>query len=467
MWNLKKYSNRPALTSDAGISLTYDELDCMNVVFAEKIFSSHEKSTRPLVFVLSEKNVETILAYTACIEYHIPVFMLPKNIKEDRLRELIKLYMPEYIWCPKNKSLSKCVYEYGTYTLMLTEYSNVSDKNIACDINQELALLLSTSGTTGSTKTVRISYENIRSNMISIIHALEITYLDITATILPLHYTYGLSIINTYIYSGAEILVTDKNMLDKNFWGFFNEHKGNCISGVTYTYKMLKKSGLLKKKPPYLLSVTQAGERLDEDMYKYLSKTMDKWDVRFYPMYGQTEATARISVMPYKFTNEKTLSVGKVIEGGKIEIQDEGGNIMPAGTEGRIIYYGANVALGYAYGRKDLGLGDTWNKKLDTGDKGYVDEDGFVYILGRDKDFIKIAGNRISLREIEDIVNKKFGECIIKGNQTGDGMEVLCIYDNPEDIVSYLTDQTGISRLCINITVVKGLEETDSGKIKR
>lgn len=151
MWRLKKYGNRPALTSDTGISLTYEQLAIQTGLFSDKI--TGYDGMRPLVFVLCGKCVETIVAYAACINNRIPVFMLPGNINAHRLESLMEAYRPEYIWrefgAADIQDDMEYIYGYGKYALLKTEYFN-AEKN--GDINEELALLLSTSGTTGSGK---------------------------------------------------------------------------------------------------------------------------------------------------------------------------------------------------------------------------------------------------------------------------------------------------------------------------
>ena len=466
MWDIKKYGNRPALTSDTGISLTYEQLAIQTGLFSEKI--TGYDGMRPLVFVLCGKCVETIVVYTACINNRIPVFMLPGNINAHRLESLMEAYRPEYIWKPFGaadiQDDMEYIYGYGKYALFKTEYFN-AEKN--GDINEELALLLSTSGTTGSGKTVRISYKNILANTISITEALSITCTDCTATTLPLHYTYGLSLINTYLYVGAEILVTGKSVLSREFWTFFNGHKGNSFSGVAYTYRMLRKAGVFNSRPPYLKVITQAGERLSETMYRYLAEMSVRWEIRFYPMYGQTEATARITVMPSDKTMEKIPSVGKSVSGGYVEIHDDKGNVLSPGMKGRLIYHGENVAMGYAVDRCGLAGPDEWNGYLDTGDMGYMDEEGYIYITGREDEYVKVAGNRISLSDIEELVSERFSECVVKGISGEDEIEIRCKCRDKEEIIKYLTYMTGIGRGSIRVVCVTEIEVTDSGKVKR
>ena len=297
---------------------------------------------------------------------------------------------------------------------------------------------------------VRISYKNIESNTVSIIKSLGIERDDAAITSLPCSYTYGLSVINTHIYVGATILVTDYKVADRRFWDFFTSKGGTSFAAVAYTYRMLMRMGFHKWSLPTLNKMTQAGEKLNGTVYEYLTNMSESKHIRFQPMYGQTEATARIAVMPYvdgyKVLKEKVGSVGRVIEGGEIIISDKDENGC-----GRIIYCGENVTMGYAYGRESLGNADERNGRLDTGDYGYVDKEGFLYICGRKDRYVKYAGKRIELDELESELEREF-HVEINVDYIED-VFVIKVTQECEGIRLYTHKRFGIGQDCISVII--------------
>ncbi|MFJ5767801.1 AMP-binding protein [Lysinibacillus sp. NPDC093210] len=252
--------------------------------------------------------------------------------------------------------------------------------------------MLSTSGTTGSQKFVRLSYDNLRVNAESIIDYLQINKNERAIMNLPLSYSYGMSIVNSHLLAGASILLTDESVLEKSFWEFVKKHKATSIAGVPFTYQMLQRIGFTKMELPYLKTMTQAGGRLNEKLVKHFAEYAKEQNKRFYIMYGQTEAAPRISYIPYEKVLEKSSTIGIAIPGGKLSIDAE--------TE-ELIYKGANVMMGYAENLADLANGYELNGVLYTGDTAIVDKDGYFTITGRIKRFIKLFGLRINLDDVE------------------------------------------------------------------
>lgn len=458
MWDLKRYGSNIAMIDDKGNKVTYAELDEIQKTIASAISSGGNERT--LIFIICSNSIECIEGYAACLNNHIVPFMISPNMPENIFDNLCKSYLPQYIWMPIMKTIiGKTVYHYKGYKLVKIHNHRVA-------INDDLALLLSTSGTTGSRKTVRISYKNIETNTQDIVSALSINENDRAVTMLPMHYTYGLSVINTHLYVGARLLVTDKKTISSKFWDFFNENKGTSLSGVAYTYKMLMKMGFDKWKLPYLKKITQAGERLSPDVYLYLSEMSEKRNIDFQPMYGQTEATARISVMPKGMAKYKIGSVGLPLDSGSIELVDEMGYIIQKrNTKGRLIYKGANVAMGYAFGREELAAGDVWKGRLDTGDYAYVDEEGYIFIVWRNDEYVKVCGNRISLQELEMLLEKQFsaGEFCAKYSE---GKLILeCTEKNIGMVAEWICNVTGLNHNMIEIKYYNELPLSDTGKV--
>ena len=232
---------------------------------------------------------------------------------------------------------------------------------------------------------------------------------------MPPSYTYGLSIINTHLYSGASIVVTNLRVIEKAFWKLFNEQEVTSFGGVPYFYDILRKLKFHEINLPKLKYFTQAGGPLNRELTEYYLDYAEDNKIRFFVMYGQVEATSRMTYLPYKMSRKKTGSIGVPISGGKICLQNDKSN---DDVKGELIYEGKNVSMGYAICGEDLAKDDENNGVLVTGDLAKRDKDGFYYIVGRKKRFIKLFGNRVNLDETERLI--KNIKSILEANPTID-----------------------------------------------
>lgn len=457
MFDLMQFGSRIAMIDDEGNEVTYEELDMVQKSIAAAAMAYG--SMKSLMFVVCSNTVECIEGYVACLNNNIAAFMVSKDMPENSFESLRKSYMPEYVWLPDESNIGgKEVYNHKGYKLIKMYDSHFP-------INENLALLLSTSGTTGSRKAVRISYRNIRQNTKSIITALDISKNDRAVTMLPMHYTYGLSVINTHLYAGAALLVTERKVFSSSFWEFFNKNKGTSLSGVAYTYKMLMKMGFSGWELPYLKKITQAGEKLPSEIYSYLTDMEKNKNIIFQPMYGQTEATARISVMPEGMARHKPGSVGIPIDGGRVELLDENGqSIHKSNTKGRLIYKGPNVAMGYASGRDGLSEDDTWNGRLDTGDYAYIDDEGYIFIVGRNDEYVKIGGRRVSLYEIENMLEKQFPSGEFCAAYSNEKLRLACTVEDTDMVKRWICNNVSLNRNMAEVIYFKELPLSDTGK---
>ena len=224
---------------------------------------------------------------------------------------------------------------------------------------------------------------------------------------MPMAYSYGLSIINTHLESGAKIIASKTTIFEKKFWFILNDFKVTSFGGVPDFYEMLQKLKFENIKLPYLKYVTQAGGQLTNDSIKYIKKNFLK-KLKFYAMYGQTEASPRMSFLSWKKFFSKAKSIGKPLKSCKMELVDENyKKINEINKTGEIIFYGKNVSLGYAKNFYDLKKGNKNKFKLLTGDLAYKDKDDFFYIVGRKSRISKISGIRVDLEQIEKLINDK------------------------------------------------------------
>lgn len=395
------YKNRTALIDPRyDLLLTYKEL------FEEvkNVSKGLNHSQKNLAFLFTENSYSAIVVYLSLLQSGHAVLLIESKLINEIKNELIERYTPELICTPQSEI-------YNNYDLLHTRHNyNILKKTDyeVSNIYYETAVLLSTSGTTGSPKLVRLSYKNIQANAKSIVEYLKITDKDRAITSLPMSYSYGLSVINSHLLAGASIVCTEKNILFRDFWNLFIEHKCTSFAGVPYTYQLLKKTGFEKISLPTLKTMTQAGGRLDENLIKEFREFAENRNVKFFVMYGQTEATARISYVPPEKLAKKIGSIGIPIPGGSIKLMNDDIEVTDEKSIGEIVYFGDNVMLGYAEARKDLEKGDELNGRLRTGDLAYKDPDGYFFVSGRLKRFIKIFGLRINLDEIQKMIEKHF-----------------------------------------------------------
>jgi acyl-coenzyme A synthetase/AMP-(fatty) acid ligase len=459
MWDLNKYKNNIAIISETNQDISYADLE----ILCNKIASNI--SYRCLVFCLCKNTIGSLLGYLSFIQNDVVPLLLDSSIDNDLLNNLIKTYKPDYYWLPVNLanriSGGEVLYTEFDYILLKSNFKNENR------LSKDLALLLTTSGSTGSVKLVRQSYLNIKSNTDSIVKYLEINESERTITTLPMNYTYGLSIINSFLHAGASIVLTDYSLMQQEFWAKFKEKKITSFGGVPYTYEMLNRLRFFKMDLPHLRTFTQAGGKLLPDLHKKFAEYAHNNGKKFIVMYGQTEATARISYLPHENSIDKCGSIGKAIPGGELFIIDAAGNkIDETNITGELVYKGLNVALGYAENSEDLNKSDEFCGVLVTGDMATIDDQGFFYIVGRKKRFIKIFGNRINLDEMEIILKKKFHQIDIACSGVDDKMNIF-ITDNSLviEVKKYITNITGINHSAFEVIFIEEIPKNHSGKI--
>lgn len=417
---------------------------------------------RSLILLLCNNEIGSLIGYIGAIENKIVPIMIDAEKDVDSVKKLLEVYKPNYIWMPTAKgsyyASTAPTYEkygYGLY-LYCTE-----DKQL----NPELGLLLTTSGSTGSPKLVRLSYENIMANAESIAEYLDLDENERPITSLPMYYSYGLSVINSHYIKNATLLLTDKPVIQKEFWSFCKDEKATSISGVPFTYEMLKRLRIFEMDLPYLKTMTQAGGKLNAKLVKEYIENAEATGKRFFVMYGQTEATARMSYLPPEKAIEKYASIGIAIPGGRFGLTDVNGNeITKADVDGELVYYGKNVSLGYAECLGDLLKGDENQGFLRTGDVARRDSDDYYYITGRMKRFLKIYGNRVNLDATEQILKAVTQEVACVG--VDDKMTVFVTDESKVDEVkALLIQKTGINAKAFDIKVIEEIPTKSSGKL--
>lgn len=458
MWRFDSFGDRIAVISEDGSRHSYAQLNQAQAKLAGQF------KARCFVFCLCQNSVGSLLGYATFINHRILPLLLDASLDRALLDQLVQSYKPDYLWVPEDKASEFPAYQnqYSDlgYSLLKTEYDG------AFPIHDDLALLLTTSGSTGSPKLVRQSYRNIRANIESIVEYLELDETERPITTLPMSYTYGLSILNSHFYVGASIIMTQMPLTKREFWQQFRQYEATSFGGVPYIYEMLDKLRFFRMDLPSLRTVTQAGGKLAPELHKKLAEYAAATGRRFVVMYGQTEATARMAYLPYEKSLEKYGSMGIVIPGGKFSLIDvEGNGITEPEITGELVYEGANVTLGYAESGADLIKGDEFHGRLVTGDMAKRDADGYYYIVGRKKRFLKIFGSRINLDETERMVKAAFPDLDCACGGVDDKMHVF-ITDGlkASEVLGFLTEKTGFNHIAFTITAVEVIPKNEAGK---
>ena len=454
-----KRSEKKALISSDGTIVTYEELAGYIEEFGKMI------PERDLAFCLCENSPASVIGYLGCLNRRVVPLMVDHRIEEGLLSHLLEVYHPNFVYVP-----DRCTEKFQEYepvgTIMNYVLMQAKEKK-PVELYEDLALLLTTSGSTGSPKLVRQTYRNIQSNAEAIAAYLELDDTERPVTTLPMNYTYGLSIINSHLQVGATILMTDYAMNMKPFWTFMKNEKATSFGGVPFTYELLKKVRFFRMDIPNLRYMTQAGGKLSPELHKEFAEWCEEKGKKFIVMYGQTEATARMAYLPAERSIEKYGSMGIPIPGGKFLLIDVNGNeIDDIETVGELVYEGDNVTLGYAECRADLLKGDERGGRLVTGDMAKRDADGFYYIVGRKKRFLKIYGNRVNLDEIDRLIKATFADVDCASTGVDDHMKTyITAKDKCDEVRQWLAATTHLSEIAFEVLFVEEIPKNESGKV--
>ena len=456
--HLDKYDGRISLVYESGASLTYAELLADGDRIAAKV------GRRCLIFIICTNSFESVATYIGCLRAAIVPVLLSHSLDPALMDSLVESYRPAFLFGPaaalEGRPELREDFRLGDHILTTTGYEP------DYDLHDELALLLTTSGSTGSPKLVRQSYCNIRSNTESIIEYLGIGPDERAISTLPMHYTYGLSIINTHLASGARIILTEASVMSKIFWALLKREEATTFGGVPYIYEMLKKLRFEKMDTHSLRYLTQAGGRLDAMLLREMCDICDRRALRFIVMYGQAEATARMSWLPWEYAREKCESIGVAIPKGKFWLADKDMQVIEeSGMVGELVYEGPNVTHGYAESRHDLARNDERGGRLFTGDMAKRDQDGFYYIAGRKKRFLKLFGSRVNLDEVEALLNREGFGCACAGNDD----QLLVFFEGIlaklPDVEKYLGERLGLNYSGFKVLPIKSIPRNEAGKV--
>ena len=414
---------------------------------------------RGLVFLAMEPRVDAVVLYLACLAARMPVGLLES--RPGPLERTAGAYAPDALLLPHGLD-APSGYS-GGETFPGTEYRLWrGERAEAGALHEDLALLLTTSGSTGSPKLVRLSMRNLESNAVAIGEYLGLGPDERAIQSLPSHYSYGLSVLHSHLVAGGSLVLAGESFLSREFWTIADEQRCTSFAGVPYMYETLQRLRFDPARHPSLRTLTQAGGALRPDLISAFHRLCTAAGVRFFVMYGQTEATARIAYVPPARLGEKIGSIGIAIPGGALSLAPVEG--MPGAEE--LVYSGPNVMMGYAETRRDLALGDVQKGVLKTGDLGRVDADGYFSVAGRLARFAKLYGSRVSLEDVEREMEASFPV----RTAALDGGDRIVLYVEPagtlaaEVLAAHAARFLGVPPGSIDVRIAAALPLTASGK---
>jgi long-chain acyl-CoA synthetase len=454
---IRSHPARQAALIDTGTtrSFTYGDL----IAAVEQAAGQLSRRAGQLHFVVCSNTPASLISYLGCLEAGVPVCLLD-GAKLPAAHRIIAAYAPGVVLCSAEMEPPA---GYVQYQDIAGGYVCYEGPPQAHPIHRDLALLLTTSGSTGDPKLVRLTRRNLVSNALSIVEYLDLNPSERAIQSLPMSYSYGLSVIHSHLAAGGTIVFTPHSFMRPEFWSVFDTHKCTSFAGVPHMYETLKRLRFDPSRHSSLRTMTQAGGKLGESLIQWFSDSATRTQTRFYVMYGQTEATARISYVPAEVLARKIGSIGIAIPGGALSLSA----VEDTPDIEELIYSGPNVMMGYADGPESLACGDEQQGVLRTGDLGRIDSDGFYYIVGRLKRFAKLFGKRVNLMDVENAAESRYG--LRAAAIDGGGDHLLLFFETgntlpADEIVMEISGNLGVPPNAIRVRSVDELPMTPSGK---
>ena len=452
---LARHGDRPALVVPApdggtgpAASVTVTHADLAGLVDTAR---HRLGGTRRLVLLEAAPALDAVVAYLGALAGGHPVLLAPDGAA-TALDRLAAAYDPDVT---VRAATGWAVEEHRPGT--------------GHHLHPDLALLLGTSGSSGSPKLVRLSAENLDANAGSVAAALGLTAADRALTTLPLAYCYGLSVLHSHLAVGACVVLSGWSVLDDELWRAVEAHRVTNLAGVPHTFDLLDRAGLADRPAPALRLLTQAGGRMAPDRVRAVAALGARRGFDLVVMYGQTEATARMACQPAGSTAHRPDAVGVAVPGGRLRVltSDEGAPDVEAapGEVGEVVYEGPNVMLGYARSPADLALGRTTHR-LRTGDLGRIAPDGLLELTGRRSALVKVAGMRVDLERVDADLADLGLTGLAAGTDGRLDVAVECCA-HPGMVRSLLASSLSLPPSAVRVVAVDTLPRTASGKPDR
>lgn len=433
--DLAARGDRVAVIEPGGVEVTYRDLDERVTDAAHAIGAG-----RRLVLLASRNDLASVVGYLAALRGGHPLLLVPAS-DERQVAALVAAYDPDVVLSGGQVQRRRA--------------------GSAHELHPDLAMLLSTSGSTGSPKLVRLSAAGVDANAAAIAEYLGIRDTDRAALSLPLHYCYGLSVLNSNLQRGAAVLLLDCSVTEPRHWDAVRTHGATSLHGVPYTFELLDRVGFAEMvtsgRLPSLRYLTQAGGRMAPADVRRYAALGERAGWELFVMYGQTEATARMAYLPPRLAAAHPAAVGVPIPGGSFELRDCVDGV------GELVYRGPNVMLGYAERPADLALGRTVDA-LPTGDLARRGPGGLIEITGRSSRIVKPFGLRVDLDRVERLLADE--GCIAACGGDDSGLVVAVIPGHDADRVrDGVADLVGLPAGRISVCELAEFPRLASGKI--
>lgn len=438
---LEDYGPNLALVTEDGTQLTYAALAQAADDVAQAL-----RGAPALVMVEAANQLECVLAYLGCLRKRFPVLLVePGSIQRDT--RIVDTFRPAYIF----------------RRLFAGGWAFEAFEQQPAPVHPDLGVLLSTSGTTGSPKLVRLSRDNIAASAAAIVEHLGIRPTDRALTTLPLYYSYGMSVLNSHLQAGACVLLTADSVGSENLWQRAEREGATCLAGVPFTFDILERVGFRSRRYAALRYLTQAGGRMASERVRLYADWAEAQGKQFFVMYGQTEASPRMSFVPPDLLRFNPDSIGQPVPGGCFELWDTEGKLLENASDvGELVYRGPNVMMGYAEAKEDLAQGKLVNE-LRTGDLARRKSNGLYVIVGRKSRFSKLLGVRISLDELERWLERQGMHGVIAGDDELLGVAVSG-HVIAQDLKRDLIKRFGLAEQAVEVLVLESLPTLVNGK---
>ena len=405
---LEKGANNQIALLSGGEKITYQTLRQMTAQIAVQLRADGIKPN-DRVALLGVNSAFWVASYIAVFHVGAVIVPLPTTIQPDEFAE-VKGFAAIKAICLSQRSARRLadgatdglslIFDDQLTAMPAVSLQDVPIHPIAGE-RTEAALML-TSGTTSRPKLVRVSHGNLHANTDSIIEYLKLTAVDRIMVAMPLYYCFGLSLLHTHLQVGGSIVLNNMFAFPESILNDMEATECTGFAGVPYMYHTLIRKTTLAKRPfPHLKKIQQAGGHLPPVLVEELREAVPNADI--FVMYGQTEATARLSWLPPHRLDDKLGSIGQAIPDTEIRVVDKDGQDVAQGEVGELMAFGGCITLGYLNNEK-VTAQKYVNGGLRTGDLGFVDEDGFIFVVDRESDILKPLGMRVSSKKIESII---------------------------------------------------------------
>lgn len=446
-----------AVKDDSGYALTYGDVCDLIQAFATL------NLPRSIVFCLCENCAGSLIGYMAFENNKQVPLLLSAGLDEGLRCNLESVYTPGYYWVPERMERAingEKIYSACGYVLIKTNYSPYP-------LNDNLSLLLTTSGSTGSPKLVRHKYGNLEANAINVAKVFEWRPdEEVGICDLPMNYTMGLNVINSHLVVGATVLMVKANLMDPDFWEFIKVNGGTSFCGVPFSYEVMRRVGFDRMDLPKLYTLAEGGGKLTDRMFKWIATYAKENGKRFCATFGTSETSARMAFLDPERSLEKIGSMGKAIPGGELFLLDEVKN-EDGSVTGELGYRGPNVTMGYALNRDDLMKGDEFCGEYHTGDIARRDAEGFYFIIGRKGRFLKLFGLRVSLDETERILKTQYQSADFVCTGDDKRMNIFVTDEHLKDeIIPFISGKTKLHNSAFRVITIAEIPRNDYGKVK-